>query len=388
MRLLFVSHSFPPEDRPLSNVGGMQRIATEAHEALLKRSDVRLTSRLLRTEWRWTPYRLVPFMTELLWEIPRIVARESVDAVLFSSMVTAFLAPILRKQLGAACPTLAVIPVGRDVTLPSAPYQHIVPHIFDALDLALPISRATGNECLARGLAPEKMRVVPCGVDTSRFVPTENRERARRELLAALPTSISPSLLLCSVGRHQERKGFHWFVAEVMPHLPPDIHYLVAGEGPMTGAIEEAMTRHELSGRVHPLGKVSEGMLQTLYRGADLFVMPNIPVPGDMEGFGVVMLEAGLAGLPVVAARLEGIQDVVTEGENGHLVESGDAGGFARTILSYHHAPERLKDASKRATHYISTGYSWDTIVERYLQALSATTPARASQNERAGTAL
>src|SRR5690625_7613993 len=72
------------------------------------------------------------------------------------------------------------------------------------------------------------------------------------------------------------------------------------------------------------LGRLSEVDLSRLYRGADLFVMPNIPVEGDMEGFGVVMLEAGLSGLPVVASSLEGILDVVEEGNNGHLIESGN----------------------------------------------------------------
>ncbi len=51
------------------------------------------------------------------------------------------------------------------------------------------------------------------------------------------------------------------------------------------------------------LGRVSEEALGSLYRGADLFVMPNVPVPGDIEGFGVVMLEAGLCGLPRARPR-------------------------------------------------------------------------------------
>ena len=77
------------------------------------------------------------------------------------------------------------------------------------------------------------------------------------------------------------------------------------------------------------LGQVSEALLVTLFQGSDLFVMPNIPVAGDLEGFGVVMLEAGLCGLPIVAAELEGIRDVVREGENGVLVSPGDAVAFA-----------------------------------------------------------
>src|SRR5690606_1075671 len=114
------------------------------------------------------------------------------------------------------------------------------------------------------------------------------------------------ALLLCSVGRHQERKGFHWFVEEVVPRLGEGTVYLLGGEGPMTPRIRETVARLGLGDRVRVLGQVSEAMLLSLFRGSDLFVMPNIHVPGDLEGFGVVMLEAGICGLPIVAADLEG----------------------------------------------------------------------------------
>ena len=81
----------------------------------------------------------------------------------------------------------------------------------------------------------------------------------------------------------------------------------------MTPAVRDAVGRHGLAERVRILGRVGEELLATLYSGADLFVMPNIPVPGDMEGFGVVMLEAGLNGLPVLAA------DDLLELLDGHL---------------------------------------------------------------------
>ena len=59
------------------------------------------------------------------------------------------------------------------------------------------------------------------------------------------------------------------------------------------------------------IGEVSDDMLAAAYRSADVMVMPNIPVRGDMEGFGLVALEAAAAGLPVVASRIEGITDAI-----------------------------------------------------------------------------
>jgi phosphatidyl-myo-inositol dimannoside synthase len=107
-----------------------------------------------------------------------------------------------------------------------------------------------------------------------------------------------------------------------------------------------------------------------LFRGADLFVMPNIPVPGDIEGFGVVMLEAGASGLPVIAANLEGIRDVVTPRENGELVSSGDAPSFADTILRLHADRSALAEFSHRAECYTRAHFGWDAVAERHVQVL------------------
>ncbi|HEX2094742.1 MAG TPA: glycosyltransferase family 4 protein [Longimicrobiaceae bacterium] len=378
LRTLYVSHSFPLRGDPLSNVGGMQRVATGLHAALAAHPGVRLSSLVLETSWEDTPRRMIPFMAGLLRGIPRAVETQGIQVVLFSSMVTATLALPLRRRLAAHGARLAAIPVGLDVTLPVLPYQWLVPRVLRSLDVVLPISRATARECLARGAPPERVHVIPCGVDTASFSPPADRAAARRELLETLGAAgaIPPgALLLCSVGRHQERKGFHWFVGEVLPRLPADVVYLLGGDGPMTPAIRREVERHGLGDRVRLLGRVSEEMLGKLYRGADLFVMPNVPVVGDIEGFGVVMLEAGLCGLPVLAADLEGIRDVVREGESGHLVPSGDAGAFASLVLRYAGDRDALARASASASRYVADTFSWEAVADHHLRILRSAAP-------------
>lgn len=374
MRILYVSHSFPNPGDPFSNVGGMQRVATGLHAALAARADVQLRSLVLETSWNDTHRRMPGFMAGLLRGLPAETRREPTDVVLFSSMVTAALLPVVGRRIAAAGALRAAIPVGRDVTLPVAPYQWLVPRVFRALDVVLPISRATAHECLARGAAPERTHVIPCGVDVASFAAPADRAAARGELLAAvgLDGGALPddALLLCSVGRHQERKGFRWFVEYVMPRLPENVCYLLAGSGPTTPQIEETVRRLGLERRVRLLGQVPEPMLRTLYRGADLFVMPNVPVTGDIEGFGVVMLEAGLSGLPVLAADLEGIADVVREGENGHLLPNGNPEAFAGAILRYDGDRGMLAGASERAARFTASTFSWDGVAARMLEVL------------------
>jgi phosphatidyl-myo-inositol dimannoside synthase len=371
VRILYVSHSFPAPGDPLSNVGGMQRVAQGLHAALGGHPDVELHSLLLETSWKATPYRMPGFIARVVSRVPEIVRREGIDVVLHSSMVTGAITPAFRRRVAAAGAIVAAIPVGRDVTLPTPPYQWWLPRVMASLDAVFPISEATGRECLARGLDPARMRVVPCGVDTDSFAAPADRVAARHELLRTLgesPRTIPDDiLLLASVGRHQERKGFQWFTDEVMPRLPRNVRYLVTGEGPMTGRIRAAVDRHGLHASVRLLGKVPEETLRALYRGADLFVMPNVPVRGDIEGFGVVMLEAGMSGMPVIASDLEGISDVIHEGENGHLLAPRDAEAFARVILGYLGDPSGVARASERAAAYTAEHFGWRAIADRYV---------------------
>jgi phosphatidylinositol alpha-1,6-mannosyltransferase len=375
LRILYISHSFPLPSAPLSNVGGMQRIAVELHRALSGHPEAQVTTLALETTWAQTGIRTGPFLLSLLRRIPTVVREERIQVVLFSSMVTASVLPALGDRIRAAGAITAAIPVGRDVTLPNTVYQLLVPRVLRELDLILPISRATAGATLERGAAPERVHVVPCGVVLPIGQDSLPKEARRESLLDHLAADGSPvpedALLLLSVGRHQKRKGFQWFVAEVMPRLPPSAIYLLGGTGPMTKEIANLVESHHLAGRVRLLGQVSEQRLAALYAGADLFVMPNIPVAGDIEGFGVVMLEAGAAGLPVLAADLEGIRDVIAAEENGWLVPAGDAAAFATEIGRF---SRRIDHGaiSARAASYVRARFGWDSIVEQYLAILRA----------------
>ncbi len=373
LRVLFVSHSFPPENRFLENIGGMQRVATELYEALSRQPELKVSGQLLRSSWKQTGLRTPPFLLHTLRILPRRVHEEGISIILFSSMVTALLAPLLKKRLPAT-PLTAIIH-GQDVTYPLSLYQRYLPRVFHALDAVFPVSRATAQQALQRGTAEEKVHVIPNGIDLQRIPFCAERTACRRVLFKRFPEAArmfpEDGFLLCSVGRQVKRKGFHWFIQEVMPLLPEHVHYWLAGEGPMHENLRRLVERMNLSHRVHLLGRVTEEALRDLYRGANLFVMPNIPVSGDMEGFGVVMLEAGLAGLPVVASRLEGIIDVIEEGKNGHLVPPLQPEAFWQAILPYVEDTYRLEQFSRRASTYVRTHFSWDAIARQYVHRLT-----------------
>ncbi len=377
LRLLYVSHSFPPAGRPLANLGGMQRVATELYAALHKRPDLSLRSYLLESSWVMHHLKGPFFMAKGHRHIRRLAEEGAIDAILFSSIVTPalmFLPKALLRERGIAT---AAIVHGRDVTTPIAPYQRAVRRAFDLLDAVLPVSRASAEVCRERGVPDDKLHVVPNGINLKRFRPLDDAATMRHELIQTFGQAPpEDGLLLCSVGRQVPRKGFAWFIEHVMPLLPDDVHYWLAGDGPEADNIRAAVARRGLEHRVRLLGRVTEEQLEILYRGADLFIMPNIPVPHDLEGFGVVMLEAALGGgLPTIAARLEGIQDVISEGVNGHLIESGDAWGFSEAVMAYYHNRTALAAASQRAYRYTRENFCWSAIAERHVEVLHTLVP-------------
>jgi phosphatidylinositol alpha-1,6-mannosyltransferase len=379
VRLLFVSHSLPPEGRPLENLGGMQRVALDLHDSLLAHGGASVTMCVLRSAWDRRHYRTPVFLASAGREIARLARRREIDAVFFSSLVTATLAIPLSAYLKRRGVVTAAIAYGLDATLPSRAYQSLVRRVFQSLDLVLPISHATAAACRARGLAADRCEVVLLGIRPDRFAAPDDRAAARAKLIELAQHTTTPRLLLASAGRLVPRKGVAWFVDNVMPLLSPDVAYFVAGEGEDRARIEADVERRQLGARVRLLGRVAESELELLYQGADLFVMPNVPVAGDMEGFGLVILEAGLCGLPSVAARLEGIGDVITEGENGHLVRSGDALAFRDAILPYYADARLLAEASRRARLHTAARFEWSGVTDCYVDAIRAAVAKRSS---------
>ena len=369
MRILYISHSHPNAKTPLENMGGMQRVSHQLVGALDARSDVRLDRRILDSTWNDIVLDTARFMTGLFTKLPVIVQESKPDVILFSSMVTASLAVGLRSRIDVP---MVTINHGQDVTLPNPLYQWFVPKIFRALDGVISVSQATREACIERGMDPGKGVALPNGFEPEAHADGPSQEEARRNLAQRLGVDLSRRHLLLSVGRLVKRKGHAWFVEHVLPHLDAETVYVVVGEGPERPVIEEAVVRAGVSDRVWLMGRQGDSVLRTAYAAADLFVMPNIPVPGDMEGFGVVLLEANAAGLPAVAADLEGIRDVIENGQNGWKVPAADVDTWVETVRN--HVARDRKNTGIRARSHVLEHFAWSHVAGRYVAYLRSVT--------------
>jgi len=288
---------------------------------------------------------------------------------------------------------------GLDVVFANKIYQRLLVSRMKKLDKIVAVSRATADECRIRGASEENIAIIPNGVDKDmRKIRKDPLFKERLEQKIGL--SLEEKKVLLSVGRPVRRKGVSWFMENVMPYLKQDVIYIVVGASlkkdslfrailkllpkKWAGQLEciygiglEREKQHKLiktknlKDRVFILGKVPYHELLQLYRHSHLFIMPNIPVYGDMEGFGLTALEASANRAVVVASRLEGIRDSVKEGKNGCLVEPSEPKAWIKKINDLLAEPSKLKKTAESFQLYTLQNYSWERMTEAYRRLFS-----------------
>lgn len=174
---------------------------------------------------------------------------------------------------------------------------------------------------------------------------------------------------LLFVGRLVERKGIqHLLPALASLRARYAVRLHVVGTGPMEGPLRAQAQRLELGDIVQFHGFIDTASLSRRYAGAHAFVLPAVQDrKGDVEGLGVVLIEAGAYGLPLVASRAGGIVDVVREGETGLLVPAGDEQALERALERLIVDPALARRLGDGARAHVEKEFSWPAITQRLL---------------------
>jgi glycosyltransferase involved in cell wall biosynthesis len=338
----------------------MERFAKDLHDSLSQKTDINLLS------WGGSKLALffvLPyFFLKSFWLLltKRIDIIHAQDGVV--SIVMFPLSMIFRKPL-------VVVIHGLDATYKSKLYQSLIKWSLSRADKIICISGAAKAEILKRGFDETKIQVIPLGITDDLHGDKSNAKELVRQFV---PKFSGNQKIILTSGRLVERKGVDWFINNVLPGVikqQPETLLLVSGEGPWRERIQESIEQSTMDEYVVLLGRTSDEQLKNLYNGADCFVMPNVTVEGDMEGFGRVLLEAALCETPVVASGIEGIVDAIVDGKNGTLVQEGEAPEFIRVILEILENPKLAQEQGKQARAFTLDNYNWSTIAERYVTA-------------------
>lgn len=181
-------------------------------------------------------------------------------------------------------------------------------------DRVIANSDFTRDELLRMGVTDERITLINPGVDTGRFRPDLPCDDLKNQI-GLLPGQK----LILSVGRLSRRKGFD-MVVKSLPDLARhgvDARYALIGIGEDWDYLGDLALELGVSDRVHRLGHVAQEDLPRWYNACDVFIMPNREINGDTEGFGMVFIEAGACGKPVIAGQAGGTGAAVVEGVTG-----------------------------------------------------------------------
>ena len=256
---------------------------------------------------------------------------------------------------------------GLDLTYPFWLYQELwVKKFIPALDKLIAVGNETIRQGTKRGIPEEKFVFIPNGINPDQHIGNYSRS----DLEKIVGEKLEGKKIILTSGRLAKRKGVAWFIRQVMPKLPESVVYLVLGEGPDRNNITRAIEEKKLHGRVKILGYQPDKERDICFNTADLFVQPNVKVPGDMEGFGISVIEATTCKLPVVASALEGLKDAIKEGENGFLVESENAEAWIKKINELLLKDDFRRRFGEKARQYAIENYSWKKIAKLYLNVI------------------
>ncbi|MFT5086121.1 MAG: phosphatidylinositol alpha-1,6-mannosyltransferase [Candidatus Latescibacterota bacterium] len=184
------------------------------------------------------------------------------------------------------------------------------------------ISEFTRRAVLQCGAVDEQVHIVRPALDLQRFTEPVDREAERATY------EWTGHKVVLSIGRLVERKGQDMVIralVEVAREVP-EVLYAIGGSGPHRAELEKLASDLGVSDRVQFLGFVEEGELVQRYAAADVFSMVSreIGESGEVEGFGIVYLEANACATPVLGGRSGGVEDAIADGESGLLVDPND----------------------------------------------------------------
>ena len=255
----------------------------------------------------------------------------------------------LMAARGVDCPVVGTFHMSARVSPAYEVFADVLRTYAFRLDVRIAVSRAARR--FAMRYFPGDYRLIPNGVAYGRFArPTPE-----------VPELADGRINILFVGRLDMRKRAPSLIAafKTLRREEPGSRLIVVGKGFMEPACRVAA--YPLAGKdVVFTGRVSPADLPSYYNSSDIFCS----VPGGSESFGIVLLEAMAAGLPVVATAIEGYREIVSDGEDGLLVTPGDTAGLARALARLA-GDDGLRTAMGRMGRQKAARFDWSHIARR-----------------------
>lgn len=231
---------------------------------------------------------------------------------------------------------------------------HIVANSHFTLDLL------TGG-----GVHPSQITVIHPGVDTNIFQPS-----TQKDFQLIQDYDLQDKKILLTVGRLTPRKGQDMTIKALkyITKQIPNVVYVIAGSGNYRSELEALANSLGVSSHVRFIGPISDKILPKLYNVCDVFLMPNRTTmnANDIEGFGIVFLEASACGKPVIGGNSGGVPDAILDNITGMLIDAGDPLNIARAVIHILENEKVAHELGKRGRSRVINSLSWEHSMEKF----------------------
>jgi phosphatidylinositol alpha-1,6-mannosyltransferase len=301
--------------------------------------------------------------------VKRLIAKERIEVVFFGAAAPlAVMAKGLRKS-GAQ--KIVSLTHGHEVWWAKLwPFKWAIRFIGNHVDHLTYLGDFTRTEIsrsLSASAVSAMVKIAP-GIDTDHFTPQSSGSELRESLGLA-----NKKVIVC-VGRLVHRKGQDSLISslpQILQHHS-DAHLLLIGTGPYQKHLEDLAKKFSVQDSITFIGRIQYADLPRYISVGDIFAMPSRSrLAGlEVEGLGIVYLEASACGLPVIAGKSGGAPDAVLEGETGITVDGRDPAETARAVNTLFDDPIRAKEMGQRGREWIISNWRWDSWSAKFIELL------------------
>jgi phosphatidylinositol alpha-1,6-mannosyltransferase len=376
MNLLVITWNFPPRRGGIENL--LENLCSglrEKHRVFIVTSFAKAPHSAERDTFRAPLAGLIPFAFYALWRGAMVLARGPQTRVVFGG--SALVTPLVLILARVFCRRAVVLTHGLDVIHRNAFYQLLCVRWLKFCDRVIANSNYTGALTQSKAVAQERLTVIPPGVQPERFdIPTDVNATKRR-------WNLEGKKIILFVGRLAKRKGIKEFIekslVEIVRQIPETV-FLIVGDNPtqslahrdnVVGEIDMTVSKLSLENEVRLLGALSDNEVISLYHVCDVVLLPALDMKDDVEGFGIVLLEAAAAGKPVVATRVGGIPEAIEEGKSGILIAPDDYQPLSRSVIGLLSNNKERFAMGQYARERIKEKFCWAKIIGQYQAVLN-----------------
>lgn len=266
---------------------------------------------------------------------------------------------------------------GLDLIYENLFYQTVMRILLPKMDRLFANSKQTKAIAIDMGVPENRVSVLHPGLHTAEYDLAEKRTEIRQRY------QLNDKKVLLYTGRLVKRKGVYEFVKYSLAEIVrqhEDVLFCIIGGNPETSLfhkenirqlIEEEVKAQDLEDFVRFFGWVERQVLLEMYAACDIFLLPAIEVPGDMEGFGIVLAEANAAGKSVVSTRVGGIPDAVVDEKSAILVEPESWGNFSAAVMHLLEDRPLREDMGKFGAQRVKQELDWSFISGEFLRIIN-----------------